>query len=143
MISAKRTRVDRLERQVLVTDWQQAFEFLRRFHFNLIRVSDAALTASLVAGLEGKALPDWVDTEFQQPIPAGAARARVREAEEWARGAPRGEFQPSTSRREASDSLEWLTDRAAQAGFDDLMQYAEHLRYADTAAEIRIQPGIQ
>ena len=78
------TRIKRIEDRVIVTDDQRRFERLKRSHFNLFQVSDAALTESLVSAFEGKKPPGWVENEFQEPIPNGSGKDRISEAEAWA-----------------------------------------------------------
>jgi hypothetical protein len=129
-----RARIDRLEEEVLVTDRQLEYERLRRFHFNLYRVSDAALVTSFASTLEGADLPAWAADEFARPIPAGVDRGRIREAEERARQELQGDGLTVPTEVELGKQVVWLLDRAAQAGFQDLWQYAESLRERDKNA---------
>ena len=57
---------------------------MKRHHYNLFQVSDAALIESIVSAFEGKQPPDWVENEFQEPIPNGSDKGRITEAEAWA-----------------------------------------------------------
>ncbi len=129
-----RARIDRLEDEVLVTDRQLEYERLRRFHFNLYLVSDAALVASLASTLGGVDLPAWAADEFARPIPAGADRGRIREAEEWARQEVQGDGLTVPTEAELSRQVAWLMGWAVMAGFQDLGQYAESLRKQDRNA---------
>jgi hypothetical protein len=69
----------------MVTDDQRRLERLKRSHYNASQVSDAALIESIVSTLEGSEPPDWVENEFQEPIPYGSDKDRISEAETWAR----------------------------------------------------------
>lgn len=74
-------RVERLEDALVIGEDRQEFERLRRMHYNLINVSDEALTASIDAIQQGDPTPDWAEEEFQKPIPADAHQWQVRNAE--------------------------------------------------------------
>ena len=78
-------RVERLEDQLIIGEERQEFERHLRFHYNLMRVSDKALHASLEALQQRHPTPDWAEAEFQRPIPAEAYPHSVREAERKAR----------------------------------------------------------
>ena len=74
-------RVEQLEDTLVIGEERQKFERQRRYHYNLMSVSNEALHAAIKAGEQKEHPPDWAEAEFQKPIPPDAHPWLVREAE--------------------------------------------------------------
>jgi hypothetical protein len=68
-------------------DDHREFERQRRENYNLDSASDAAIIASIRHILQGMELPNWAANELYAPIPAGANRQLIQQAENKARDA--------------------------------------------------------
>ena len=121
-------RLKRIESQVILTEDQRTFERLKRAQYNLFRVSDEALVESIVSALEGKELPEWAEAEFQQPIPVGADKTRIAEAEASAQEIVRGDRGSLQTDAEIVAQMTVAVDRIQKSGNDTMKAYLHRLQ---------------
>lgn len=121
-------RLKRIESQVIVSDDQRRFERLKRSHYNAFQVSDAALIERIVSTLEGKELPEWVDKEFQEPIPYGSDKDRISEAEAWAHETMNDTIGPTITEAELAAQLNAVLGYIERSNLEGSEEYISRLQ---------------
>ncbi len=78
-------RLTKLEDTLVVGEERQRIERLKRFCYNLPRVSDLSLIVGMRAKLGEIKEPEWLQRELYKPIPSDAPKRLVDEATSWAK----------------------------------------------------------
>jgi hypothetical protein len=91
-------------------------------------VSDEALVESVISTLEGKEPPDWVDKEFQEPIPNGSDKDRISEAEAWAHETMNDTVGPTITESELALQLNTVLGYVQRCSLEGSKEYISRLR---------------